>query len=267
MTFERAWVLLFLILPIAWTLWELRRTRRTAALFLKAASFVAILLAVAEPKLTIPETKMAVAVLVDTSASVSAQDLARASALATALEKARGRHWVRVLPFARTVRNTAPEENKNGWQFKNTAGEAGSATDLEAAIREAVTSLPSGLVPRLVLISDGKENAGSITRATWQAQHLGIPIDTMALEGRTKPSLRLESVSLPTLAFTGEQFPVDLNVISPEAVSGTVEVRAEGKVLGSNRVALEQGSNQIRVHATLNSAGALNLAGVIRADK
>jgi Ca-activated chloride channel homolog len=266
MSFERAWVLFFLVLPIGWALWEMRRTRRTAALLLKTASFIAILLALAEPKLTIPETKMAVAVLVDTSASVSKEDLARASALATALEKARGRHWVRILPFARGIRNAAPEENKNGWQFKNTAGEAGRATDLEAAIREAVVSLPTGMVPRLVLISDGKENAGSITRATWQAQHLGIPIDTIALEGRIKPSLRLESVSLPTLAFTGEQFPVDLNVLSPEAVSGTVEIRAEGKVLGSNRVALEKGSNQIRVHASLNSAGALNLSGIIRAD-
>jgi Ca-activated chloride channel family protein len=266
MTFERAWVLFFLVLPIGWTLMELQRTRRKTALFLKAAALVAILLALAEPKLTIPETKMAVAVLVDTSASVSSQDLVRASALATALEKSRGRHWVRVFPFARTVRNVTPEENKNAWQLKYTAGEAGRATDLEAAIREAVTSLPSGLVPRLVLISDGKENAGTITRATWQAQHLGIPIDTIALEGRSKPSLRLESVSLPTLAFTGEQFPVDLDILSPEAVSCTVQISAEGKVLGSNRVALEKGSNQIRVHASLNSAGALNLSGVIRAD-
>jgi len=265
MTFERAWALIFLVVPIAWTFLELRRTRRKAALFLKAGAFIAILLAISEPKLTIPETKMAVAVLVDTSASVSPQDLARASAVVNAVEKARGRHWVRVLPFARAVRNALPDENKNGWQFKNTPGEPGRATDIEAGVREAVTSLPTGLVPRIVLISDGRENEGSITRATWQAQRLGIPIDTMPLEGRTKPGLRLESVSLPTLASTGEQFPVDLNVISPEATTGTVQISAEGKVLGTNRVALEQGSNQIRVHASLNSPGALNLSGVIRA--
>ena len=265
MTFERAWVLALLLLPLGWMLFEWRRTRRPAALALKTLSFLAIILAIAEPKLTLPETKMAVAVLVDTSASVSPRDLARASQLAATLEKARGRHWVRVLPFARSVRDLAPGEQGRDWQLKYTSGEAGRATDLEAAIREAVTSLPSGLVPRLVLISDGNENTGSITRATWQAQHLGIPIDTIPLEGRLRPNLRLESVSLPTLAFTGEQFPVDLNVSSPEAVSGTVEISAEGKLLGSNRVALEQGSNQIRVHASLTAAGALNLSGLIRA--
>ena len=76
MSFERAWVLALLVLPLGWMLFELRRTRRTLPLFLKTAGFVAILLALAEPKMTIPETKMAVAVLVDTSASISQQDLA-----------------------------------------------------------------------------------------------------------------------------------------------------------------------------------------------
>jgi Ca-activated chloride channel family protein len=266
MTFQRVWVLVFLLLPLGWMLFELRRTRRTLPLILKTVAFLAIVLALAEPTLTLPETKMAVAVLVDTSASVSTQDLARASELATALEKARGRHWLEILPFARSVPNAAPAEQRT-WRFENTSGEAGRATDLEGAIRAAITSLPSGLVPRLVLVSDGNENAGSVTRAAWQAQRLGIPIDTIALNGRPQPSLRLESVSFPAVAFTGERFPVDLNVSSPESVHGTVDISAEGKMLGSNRVALEKGSNRIRVHASLATAGALNLSGVISAGR
>ena len=265
MTFQHAWVLVFLLLPLGWAVFEMRRTRRTVALVLKALTFIAIILALAEPRITLPETKMAVAVLVDTSASVSQQDLTRASALAGAIDKARGRHWVRVLPFARSVRDLTSSEN--GWRFQSTAGEAGRATDIESAIQEAISSLPSDLVPRLVLISDGKENAGSITRAAWQAQRLGIPIDTIPLQGRPQPALRLESVTLPTVAFTGEQFPIDLSVVSPAALSGTVEVSAEGKLLGSNPISLEPGDNQVRVHASLSEVGALNLSGVIRAGQ
>ena len=208
---------------------------------------------------------MAVAVLVDTSSSVSPQDLARASEFASALDKARGRHWVRVLPFARSVRDLAASEQR-GLHLEPTAGEAGRATDLESSIEEAISSLPSDLVPRIVLVSDGKENAGSITRAAWQAQRLGIPIDTVALKGRPQPTLRLESVTVPTVAFTGEQFPVDLSIASPSAVSGSVQISAEGKVLGSNPVKLEKGDNQVRVHASLTAAGALSLSGVIQAN-
>ena len=266
MTFERAWVLVLLVLPLAWMLFEWRRTRRSLALVLKTLTVVAIILALSEPKLTTPETKMAVAVLVDTSASLSSQDLARASQLADALENSRGRHWVRFLPFARAVRPVAPEEQQRGWHFRHTAGEAGQATDLEAGVREAIASLPAGLVPRLLVISDGKENSGSVLRATWQAQSLGIPIDTIALQGKPQPTLRLESVSLPTTAFTGERFPIDLAVSSPADVPATVQMRAEGKLLGSEPVKLERGNNQVRVHARITAAGALSLSGLMRAD-
>ena len=264
MIFERTWVLIFLLLPLGWMYFEWRRTRRITALVLKTLAFLAIVLALAEPTLTTPQTKMAVAVLVDTSSSVSPRDLARASDFAAALDKARGRHFVRVLPFARSVRDLAPGEH--GLRFEPTAGEAGRATDLESGIEEAISSLPADLVPRIVLVSDGKENVGSITRAAWQAQRLGIPIDTVALAGRPEPSLRLESVTVPTVAFTGERFPVDLSITSPSPVSGSVEISAEGKVLGSNPIKLEKGDNQVRVHASLTAAGALSLAGVVRAD-
>lgn len=263
MIFERAWVLIFLLLPLGWMFFEWPHTRRVTALILKTLAFVAIVLALAEPTLTVPQTKMAVAVLVDTSSSVSPRDLTRASQFAAALDKARGRHWVRVLPFARSVRDLSPGEN-HGVHLEPTAGEAGRATDLETGIQDAISSLPADLVPRIVLLSDGKENAGSITRAAWQAQRLGIPIDTVALAGRPQPALRLESVTVPTVAFTGEQFPVDLNIVSPSSVAGSVQIGAEGKVLGSNPVKLEPGENQVRVHASLSAAGALSLTGVIQ---
>ena len=121
------------------------------------------------------------------------------------------------------------------------------------------------MVPRVALISDGKENKGSIARAAWQAQQLGIPIDTFALAGRAKPALRLESVSLPSIAFTGEQFPIDVVVSSPSAGPAQVELSAEGKPLGQTQVNLDRGENPLRLHASLNTPGALDIAVAIRA--
>jgi len=265
MTFDRVWVLAIAWIPLAWILFEWRRTQRKLGLVLKAVSFTAILLALAEPRMILQETKVALAVLVDTSSSSSPADLERASQLARSMSGARGRHWMRVVPFARSTRDLTPGEQQNNFRLTPTSGEGGRATDLEAAVREAIASLPAGMVPRVALISDGKENKGSIARAAWQAQQLGIPIDTFALSGRSKPALRLESVSLPSLAFTGEQFPIDVVVSSPSAGAAQVELSAEGKVLGQTQVSLDRGENPLRLHAEMNTPGALDISVAIRA--
>jgi Ca-activated chloride channel homolog len=265
MTFDRSWVLAIAWLPLAWAAWEWTRTRRRSALALKALALAAILLALAEPKLRIQETKVALAVLVDTSASVSQADLEKASQLTRAMRQAQGRHWMRISPFARTTRELDRGEAQQG-RLRPTSGDAGRATDLEGAVRDAIASLPGGLVPRLALISDGKENKGSIARAAWQAQQLGIPIDTFAVAGRSRPALRLESASFPSLAFTGEQFPIDLTVSAPRAAAAQIGIAAEGKPLAKMPAQLQPGENMVRLHTSLNMPGALDLSISIHSE-
>jgi uncharacterized membrane protein len=265
-SFDRIWVLAIAWIPLAWIFFEWRKTTRRLALVLKALSLAAILFALAEPRLNTSETKVALAVLVDTSASVAPADLERASQIAASIANERGRHWMRVIPFARSTRSLDRNEGGKAWKLLPTAGEAGRATDLEAAIREAATSLPAGMVPRIALISDGKQNKGSVARAAWQAQQLGIPIDTYAMKGRPEPALKLESISLPAIAFTGEQFPIDVVVNTPKAGPAEVELGAEGRTLGKTQVQLAAGDNPIRVHASLNTPGALDLSIAVRAQ-
>jgi uncharacterized membrane protein len=182
------------------------------------------------------------------------------------MSDAKGRNWMQVLPFARTTRALNVGEQRSGVKLQLTSGDSGRATDIESAIRDAAASLPSGLVPRMALISDGLENKGSLVRAAWQAQQLGIPIDTFAMSGRPKPALNLESISLPTVAFTGEQFPIDVVVSTPKSVPAEIELGADGKTLGNTQVNLEAGANPVRLHASLNTSGALDLSVAVRAQ-
>ena len=116
MTFVHPWLLLLALAPMAWAVWEWRSTARKAALLLKAAALTCIALATAQPRLSISETKVAVAVLADASASVSDADLQKESQVATDIEKRRGSNWMQVMPFARTIRNTVPEERVKSWR-------------------------------------------------------------------------------------------------------------------------------------------------------
>jgi hypothetical protein len=266
MTFDHPWLLPLVLLPAAWALWEWRQSARRLALALKAFSFAAILLALAGPHVVVYESKVAVAVLADTSASVSAQDLATESSVANQVERARGRHWSRIMPFAHGTRAASPaEHSKDGWKLRPTTGAAGRGPDLEAAIRDGAAVLPAGMVPRLVLVSDGNENLGSVARAIWQAQQLGIPVDTIPLAGRPKPGLRLESIAIPGQVFSGERFPIDVTVEAPRAAQATVEMTAEGRIIGNSQVDLVAGINRLRLQASVNAVGAIALAGRISA--
>jgi Ca-activated chloride channel homolog len=264
MSFDRAWVLAIAWLPLAWGYWNWQRTSRKLGLALKVATFTLIFLAIAEPRLNISTTKVAVGVLVDTSSSVSPADLDKASRIASAIDSSRGSNAMRVIPFARSTRVADLTEAQKPWKLRLTSGGAGRATDLEAAVREAISSLPAGMLPRLALISDGMENKGSVARAAWQARQFGIPIDTYAMAGRERPPLRLESVSLPTNAFTGEPFAIDLAVSAPSPVAADVELFAEGRSLGITPVTLSAGVNPIRMHTSLETPGALDLSIAVR---
>lgn len=266
MTFGHPWFLLLALAPLAWGYYEWPKSNRRRALALKVASFVLVFLAIAEPRLDISTSRVAVGMLVDTSASVTQSDLDRASQLASELNSARGRSALRVIPFARATRPAGASEDQRPWKIRPTSGEAGRATDIEAAVREAITSLPAGMLPRLALVSDGLENRGSIARAAWQAQQAGIAIDTFPLQGRSQPAVRLESVSLPPNAFTGEPFSIELALSAPKPVAAEVELAAEGRSLGKSQVSLSAGTTQIRMHASVNTPGALDLSVSIRAE-
>src|SRR5260370_25611589 len=68
MTSGHAWVLLLAWLPALWVAREWRESARRAALVLKAPGLAAVLIALAEPRVTVHETKVAAAILIDTSA-------------------------------------------------------------------------------------------------------------------------------------------------------------------------------------------------------
>jgi uncharacterized membrane protein len=266
-TFAHPWLLALVPVSLAWAVWEWPTASRRFALLLKATAFCCICMALAQPSVTVYKTKVAVALLADTSASITAGDLKTESAFADGIERVRGRHWSRVIPFARATRNAAPDERSpSGWQLRHTAGAAGRATDLEAAIRDGAAALPAGTVPRLLLVSDGNENLGSVARAIWQARQLGIPIDTVPLSGHPKPGLLLDSVSIPGQVFSGERFPIEVTLEAPRDAHASVELNAEGKSIGSSQVDLAAGVDHLRFEATVNAVGAVAIAGRVSAD-
>ena len=270
MTFDRPWLLAIAWLPAAWAVLSWRGTRRKTPLTLKSLALIAILLALALPRFTLHPERVAVAVLVDTSASIAQPDLTRAAQIASRIAASRGGHpgdnrWMRVIPFARSTRVLTVAEQGRGLPLANTAGDAGRATNLESAVRDAIAALPPEHVGRIVLITDGRETRGNVARAAWQARQLGVPIDTFALAGHPRGALKLESVRMPEAVFAGEPFDIDVAVSATSSADASLALQAEGNSLGTTAVKLAPGSNELHLRAHLDTPGALPVSIVLTA--
>ena len=161
MTFERPWLLLLSLLPLAWCIYEWRRHTRHFALITKTAMLLAISLALSGPVLSWHEHNIALAVVADTSASISNDDLAREQNLLKQIDSEKGSNEVDVIPFARVPRDLTPSEKD--FKLAPSTGATANGSNLEAPVRQALASLPSGMLHRVLLISDGNENEGALT--------------------------------------------------------------------------------------------------------
>ena len=260
MTLNQPYALLLFLPLAAFLFWQWRTGASRRRLWVHAASLIMAILALSDPRMYVNETKNAVAVLVDTSAS-SAGQLAQANEIVNRLNNARGRHELKIIPFARHPREVRNNEVDPRIDLKAATGEEARSTDLEGAVRYALATFPSGKVPRLVLVTDGQETAGSVSRAAWQARQLNLPIDAYPLTGLRNAGLRIDKVVVPPVAYVGERFPVEVNVYASKPASASIEIAAEGKTLGKSNVSLETGINRLTLDATLPVAGAIELSG------
>lgn len=257
MTFVQPLWLAACLAPIAWFFWERGRTQRPLGLALKAAAFVAIFLALAEPRMELRETETAVVVLTDQSSSIPSSQIAAQEELVDEIRAAAGSNPVRPIAFDESVRRGAASDGDASVRLK--------ATNLENAVRSGLAAVPADRVARLVLASDGLENRGAVERAVYQARARGVPIDVIPLAGRAEPELTLESATMPTQAYVGERFAVELAVRSPRATSATVQLAAEGRPLGSSQVELQAGDNRFVVRARLEAPGSSLITGDVLA--
>lgn len=263
MTFVHPWALWLLLVPAGWIGLDWEHSSRRFGLLLKAAAIAAVCLAFAQPVLQFERTKTGAVILVDTSASITNDDLDRASRIVAQIERHRHGNWMKVVPFAERTRPLGAQELSHGGRLVHTSGESSNGTNFEAALTSSLSAIPTGHVPRLILISDGNANEGSTARAVAELELLRVPVDTMPLSGRSRTGLRLVSVSMPKEAYAGEQIPIDISLQAPHNTRATIAISAEGKELGDNPLELSEGTNTYRVHARVKSSGVTGLSGRI----
>ena len=129
------------------------------------------------------------------------------------------------------------------------------ATNLARAIQLALASFPAGEANRIVLISDGRENAGKAVAAAQAAKDAGVPIYYSPLGMTFAQEVVVEQLLLPTEVKFGEPFYAKVVVNSVKETAGRLSLYRNGEFIGSQVVRLIAGKNVLTYRQALEQAG------------
>jgi hypothetical protein len=120
-----------------------------------------------------------------------------------------------------------------------------NATNIAGALERALRSVQPNHLKRIVLLSDGNENAGDLAAVLPRLNRENAHVYTVPIDARVDRDVWLESVLAPSAVTADEQFPVEAHVYSQLDTNGVVEIRKGDQVLGSRSVHLVPGINRI----------------------
>jgi Mg-chelatase subunit ChlD len=129
-------------------------------------------------------------------------------------------------------------------------------TDLQGALRLALTLLPEGLPPRIVVISDGLETDGEVALEEATLTRFGVPVSWIDIGAVPRPS---------ELVVVGLELPDALTAKIPFVATGRIEATAahrircewllDGKVAETSEVDAPAGPSKVTAELTIPEGG------------
>jgi Ca-activated chloride channel homolog len=253
---------LLLLLPVLWLWMRSAPGASLSCLALKCAAFAVLVLALADPWAEMRVAKLAVTVLVDTSASMPRESLERSQTMLQDLVRRKTGADLRLITFAGHANlHPIPAQADKVAIPQGVDPNDGKATDLEAALQLALDTFPADGARRVLLITDGNETQGHVLTEALRARERGIPVFTEPSGGTAPLPVQLASIASPQDVFSGERFPLSLQLNSARALPVRVWAAIQGQEIGSTTLTLEPGSNRVELGAQTGIAG-VNLVEV-----
>lgn len=267
--FDRPLALLLLpiLLPFFW--WVARKSYaglnpQSARLALTARLIVGTLLILAISGFHIIKrtNRLSTLFLIDISKSIRPDQRARGlEFVRQALASKRSDDSAGVIVFGRTSYLEDPPSTAVNDLGDIHAAVAGDATDLQEALRLAQSSFPADRGRKIVIVSDGNENAGDA----------GSEIDTLRLQGTRvdvvstilpigrndaiPPEALVDAVVVPTTARKAQPFPLRVIVSSTVAQDAKLTLTQDGHPIATQKVSLHTGKNAFDFQQTLDQTG------------
>lgn len=259
---QPAWLALLLALPLlVWGALRHRegalRFRRVAGAALRALALAALVVALAGPLRSASPRHTDVVFALDVSSSVDPDTAARAlDFINRAIEGKAPEARMGLVVFgadAATELSLGPRSVPlRGLSVDVPPG----GTDIGRALEVAMGAFDSERQRRVVLLSDGRENAGDARAVSTAARSLGVEILALPLERRgAHDEVRVQSLRAPAAVRSGEPFEVQVTIESRNAAPVHLVLLRDGVVLREEELQLAPGANRYVLHEEAPDSG------------
>jgi len=119
-----------------------------------------------------------------------------------------------------------------------------SFTDLENALISARSVMPWENKKRIVLVTDGRENAGDVLKEAKRMREDGYTIDVFPLSSDIEAEVQLKELYVPESVNRNEIFEINLNVASNISCDAVIYLYTDRTLTGSKKVRLSEGDNR-----------------------
>lgn len=271
-TFERPWFLLIIPVVIGLLIFSMRYIYtknmgvKVMQIIVRTLLALALVLSLAQVNVKFTGKNVTTIFLVDVSDSVREQRDDVVTFVNDAVKEKKRKDKVGIIAFGsdtRVEQFVTDKINFEGFQTDVST----QATDLEEAVQMALAQMPEDSAKRIVLITDGNENEGSLRDTASQVIDSGCVFEVKKLEENISDEVYVSDMTIPEEVGIGENFNIRVEVESNVATKATVSLYSGRTLKGQQEVTLQKGTNQFVFKDTQTDEGLKTYRVVVDAEK
>ena len=231
---------------------------------LRFIAVVAVLVALAEPQVTVQDSQEYLVFLIDHSASVRrTSDVIDIERQIQLIMEEHPSWLFGVVGFGESARaiitlgdsfSHLPVENK-----------LDDASRLDKAIELGLAMMPANGANRLLLLSDGQFHGESVAGVT-AAQLAGVPISVLPIGSEVSEDVRMSSLTAPSEVPSGQSFELRAGVSAQESTPASLAIYRNDELLSYDPIALALGTTSFILQDELEGGGFAEYAAVVKRD-
>ena len=143
----------------------------------------------------------------------------------------------------------------------------GNYTNIDNALVTALSLFPDNSNKRIVLISDGEENSGSVSKIAPSLQEQGIDFKYYKIQKNHNEEVAVEKISVPQKLALDEEFNIVVTINSTIAQEVSVNLFNGRAKVSLQKVQLQKGENKFIFKDKADSGGFRNYKAVVEGSK